>query len=85
MFCLSVIEDEVALAASSLRPGRHIDALREVIEEKFIDKVIPSVGLVIALYDLLSVKDKQRVMTALVFLTCTLPHVPEVPLCRNTL
>jgi hypothetical protein len=35
--------------------------------------------------DLLSAKDKQRIMTALVFLTCTLPHVPEVPLCRNTL
>lgn len=57
MFSLAVIEDEVALAASSLRPGRHVQALREVIEEKFIDRVIPWVGLVIALYDFLSVKD----------------------------
>ena len=57
MFALAVIEDEVALAASSLRPGKHVQALREVIEEKFIDRVIPAVGLVIALYDFLSVKD----------------------------
>jgi len=57
MFSLTVVEDEVALNPASLKAGQHVAALREVIEEKFIDRVIPGVGLVIAFYDFLSIRD----------------------------
>jgi len=57
MFILSVIEDEVALHPSQFGPYKHIPAIRSLIESKYVDRVIPDVGLAIALYDIVSIKD----------------------------
>jgi DNA-directed RNA polymerase III subunit RPC8 len=57
MFILTVIEDEVALHPSMFGKGKHVSAIRNLIEEKFVDRVIPDVGLAVSLYDILSIKD----------------------------
>jgi DNA-directed RNA polymerase III subunit RPC8 len=57
MFVLSVIEDEVALHPSQFGPGKHISTIRSMIEAKYIDRVIPDVGLAVSLYDILEVRD----------------------------
>ena len=57
MFRLAVLSDEIALPPCTLKRGSHIAALRRVIEEKYLDRVVPEVGLVVALYDVLEVKD----------------------------
>lgn len=57
MFILSVVEDEVALHPSQFGPNRHIPAIKDIIEDKYIDKVLPDAGLVVALYDIVKVTD----------------------------
>jgi DNA-directed RNA polymerase III subunit RPC8 len=57
MFILSVLEDEVALHPFQFGPKKHIPAIRSLIEAKFVDRVIPDVGLAVSLYDIVSVKD----------------------------
>ena len=57
MYVLSVIEDEVALHPSEFGPNAHIPAIRRIIEGKYVDRVIPDVGLVVGLYDVLKVTD----------------------------
>lgn len=57
MYVLSVLEDEVALHPSEFGINAHIPAIRKMIEAKYVDRVIPDVGLVIALYDVLKVRD----------------------------
>lgn len=57
MYVLSVLEDEVALHPSEFAANEHIPVIRKHIEAKYVDRVIPDVGLVIALYDILKVRD----------------------------
>jgi DNA-directed RNA polymerase III subunit RPC8 len=57
MFILTVIEDEVALHPSRFGVNKHVQAIREMIEDKYIDKVIPDAGLVVSLYDIVEVRD----------------------------
>ena len=57
MFRLAVLTDEIALPPHSLKRGSHVASLRRVIEEKYLDRVVPEVGLVVALYDVLEIKD----------------------------
>jgi DNA-directed RNA polymerase III subunit RPC8 len=57
MFILSVLEDEVALHPSRFGKDRHVTEIRTLLEKKYIDRVIPDVGLVVALYDIISVRD----------------------------
>ena len=57
MFHLAVLSDEIALPPHALKPGGHIAAMKRVIEEKYVDRVVPELGLVVALYDILNVKD----------------------------
>jgi DNA-directed RNA polymerase subunit E'/Rpb7 len=57
MFVLSVVEDEVAIPANRLQSGKHISEVRAILEAKYIDRVFPSLGLVVGVYDILSIKD----------------------------
>ncbi len=57
MYHLTVLSDEIPLPPSSLRPSNHIPALTQAIENKYIDRVIPNIGLVLAFYDIISVND----------------------------
>jgi DNA-directed RNA polymerase III subunit RPC8 len=57
MFILTVLEDEVALHPSLFGHGKHVAAIKTLIEDKFVDRVIPDVGLAVSLYDVLSIKD----------------------------
>lgn len=57
MFILTLLEDEVALHPSLFGKGKHVPAIKTLIEDKFVDRVIPDVGLAVALYDILSIKD----------------------------
>ena len=57
MFILSVIEDEVALHPSQFGENKHVSAIRSMIEAKFVDRVIPDVGLAVALYDIVKIRD----------------------------
>ena len=47
MFILSVLEDEVALHPSLFGKGKHVVAIKTLIEDKFVDRVIPDVGLAV--------------------------------------
>ena len=57
MFILTVIEDEVALHPSQFGPGKHIPTIKAIIESKYVDRVIPDVGLVVGLYGIVKVRD----------------------------
>lgn len=57
MYILSVLEDEVALHPSQFGPGKHVSAIKQMIEAKYVDRVIPDVGLGVSLYDILEVRD----------------------------
>ena len=57
MYILSVLQDEVALHPSQFGFGKHIPAIRAMIEEKYVDKVIPDAGLAVALYDIVDIRD----------------------------
>lgn len=57
MFILTTLEDEVALHPSRFAQDRHIEEIRCMIEDKYVDRVISDVGLVVSLYDIVSVRD----------------------------
>lgn len=57
MFILSTLEDEVALHPSRFAAGKHVAEIRSMIEDKYVDRVITDVGLVVSLYDIVSVRD----------------------------
>ena len=57
MFILTVLEDEVALHPSQFGPNQHIPRIKSMIEAKYVDRVVPDVGLVMALYDIVKVRD----------------------------
>ncbi len=57
MFILTTLEDEVALHPSRFAKNQHVSEIRSMIEVKYIDRVIPDVGLVVSLYDIVSVRD----------------------------
>lgn len=57
MFVLSVAEEEVAIPPSRLTPGQHIAEVRALLEAKFVDRMVPNLGLVVAVYDILRLKD----------------------------
>ncbi|KAL6747919.1 DNA-directed RNA polymerase II, 19 kDa polypeptide, partial [Haematococcus lacustris] len=55
MFVLTAVEEEIRVQPADLNK-RPIDAVTEMIEERFFDKVIPNVGLVVSLYDVQSIE-----------------------------
>lgn len=57
MFILSVIEDEVALHPSQFGVNKHVCTIKSIIQAKYVDRVIPDVGLAVALYDLVKIRD----------------------------
>jgi DNA-directed RNA polymerase III subunit RPC8 len=57
MFLLTVVKDEVALHPSQFGTNRHVPAIRTVIEDKYVDKVLPDAGLVVSLYDIVKISD----------------------------
>lgn len=57
MYILTVVEDEVALHPSAFGIGKHVPAIKAIIEGKYIDRVIPDVGLVVGLYDVVEIRD----------------------------
>jgi len=58
MFTLATIEDSIRLGPETFSLGHHA-ALNQEINRKYANKVIPNVGLGIALYDVLFSKDAQ--------------------------
>jgi len=55
MFLVSTLEDDVRVAPSELeRPPA--DAVAAVIQARYVDRVVPDLGLIVALYDLLSIE-----------------------------
>lgn len=57
MFIISVIEDEIPLPACSFIKGKHTEELCKLIEEKYIDRVLPEIGLVVSFYDILTIRE----------------------------
>ncbi|KAF4676282.1 DNA-directed RNA polymerase III subunit RPC8 [Perkinsus chesapeaki] len=57
MFIITVVSDTIVLPPDEFEPGKHITHLRRRIQEKYVDRVIPEVGLVIALYDVIRITD----------------------------
>jgi len=53
MFLLSQISEEVRVAPSELA-RTPLDAVTAVLRARFVDKVVPNLGLVVTLYDVLS-------------------------------
>ncbi|KAL6767344.1 RPB4 [Auxenochlorella protothecoides x Auxenochlorella symbiontica] len=56
MFVLCTLEDKVRLAPKDLRLDT-ADAVTAVLEKTYLDRVIPDLGLVVTLYDLLEIGD----------------------------
>lgn len=60
MFVISVLEDEIALSPEQL--GEDIQlALKHAIQDKYLDRVIPKIGLVVAFYDFAQMEGKNPV------------------------
>ncbi|MEW5306280.1 MAG: hypothetical protein WDW38_009122 [Sanguina aurantia] len=55
MFVLSVLEDDVRVLPSDLTKAP-LDAVTDVLQSRFLDKVIPDLGLVITVYDVTSIE-----------------------------
>lgn len=55
MFVLSVLEDDVRVLPSDLTKAP-LDAVTDVLQSRFLDKVIPGLGLVITVYDVTSIE-----------------------------
>ena len=59
MFTVCTIQDDVRVEPKNLNKPP-LEAVTEVIEERFLDKVIADVGLVITIYDVHSVEGEQE-------------------------
>lgn len=55
MFILSALEEEIRVQPSDLHKTP-LEAVTEAIEQRYIDKVIPDLGLVVTLYDIQSIE-----------------------------
>ncbi|PNH09607.1 DNA-directed RNA polymerase III subunit RPC8 [Tetrabaena socialis] len=55
MFIVSKIEDQIRVLPQDLTKTP-VDAVTAVIEQRFLDKVIPNLGLVVTIYDVLSIE-----------------------------
>lgn len=55
MFILSAIEEEVRVHPQDLHKSP-VDAVTEVIERRYLDRVMPDLGLVVTLYDIQSIE-----------------------------
>lgn len=55
MFILSALQEEVRVLPCDLHLSP-LDAVSEVIKQRFVDKVVPNLGLVVTLYDVQSVE-----------------------------
>ena len=55
MFILSALDEEIRVQPQDLSKTP-LDAVTEVIEQRFLDRVIPDLGLVVTLYDVQSIE-----------------------------
>ncbi len=55
MFILSAVEEEVRVHPQDLHKSP-LDAVTEVIEQRYIDRVLPDLGLVVTLFDIQSIE-----------------------------
>ena len=55
MFIVSSLEDDIRVAPQDLTKAP-LDAVTSVIEQRFVDKVIPNLGLVVTIYDVTSIE-----------------------------
>mmetsp|Transcript_8920 Transcript_8920/g.19028 ORF Transcript_8920/g.19028 Transcript_8920/m.19028 type:complete len:205 (-) Transcript_8920:682-1296(-) len=55
MFILTVVEDDIRVQPSDLTKHPP-DAVTEVIEQRYLDKVLPNLGLAVTLYDVQSIE-----------------------------
>lgn len=55
MFILSALDEEIRVQPQDLSKSP-LDAVTDVIEQRFLDKVIPNLGLVVTLYDVQSIE-----------------------------
>ncbi|KAG2485051.1 hypothetical protein HYH03_016149 [Edaphochlamys debaryana] len=55
MFLVTQIEDQIRVLPQDLTKAP-VDAVTTVIEQRFVDKVIPNLGLVVTIYDVLNIE-----------------------------
>lgn len=55
MFILSAIEEEIRVSPQELSKTP-LDAVTEVIEQRFLDTVIPNLGLIVSIYDVQNIE-----------------------------
>lgn len=55
MFIITQIEDQIRVQPADLTKAP-LDAVTQVIEQRFVDKVIPNLGLVVSIYDVTNIE-----------------------------
>lgn len=55
MFIITHIEDQIRVLPADLTKAP-LEAVTAVIEQRFLDKVIPNLGLVVTIYDVLHIE-----------------------------